>query len=39
MNIADRDGQLARACGCIQIMHAEEARLRETASGHLRGAG
>ena len=30
MNIADREGLLARACGCIQIMHAEEARLRGT---------
>ena len=30
MRIADRDGLLARACGCIQIMHAEEARLRQT---------
>jgi CRP-like cAMP-binding protein len=31
ITVADRDGLLARACGCIQIMHAEEARLRETA--------
>jgi len=30
MSIADRDGLLKRACGCIEIMHAEEARLRET---------
>ena len=30
MRIADREGLLARACGCIQIMHAEEARLGRT---------
>lgn len=28
VKIADRDGLLARACGCIRIIHAEEARLR-----------
>jgi CRP-like cAMP-binding protein len=27
VTIADRDGLLARACGCISIIHAEEARL------------
>ena len=28
--VADRKGLLARACGCIEIMHAEEARLGRT---------
>ena len=30
ITVADRDGLLARACGCIRIIHAEEARLRQT---------
>jgi CRP-like cAMP-binding protein len=30
VSVADRDGLLARACSCIRIMHAEEARLRDT---------
>jgi CRP-like cAMP-binding protein len=30
MKIADRGGLLRRACGCIGIIHAEEARLGET---------
>ncbi len=30
VKIADREGLLRRACGCIEIMHAEEARLRGT---------
>lgn len=30
IKIADREGLLARACGCIQIIHAEEARLGQT---------
>jgi CRP-like cAMP-binding protein len=30
ITIADRDGLLRRACGCIRIIHAEEARLRGT---------
>jgi CRP-like cAMP-binding protein len=34
VKIADREGLLGRACGCIQIIHAEEARLRETAAGY-----
>jgi CRP-like cAMP-binding protein len=31
IEIADRDGLLKRACGCIRIIHAEEARLGGTA--------
>ena len=31
LSIADRDGLMERACGCIRIMHEEERRLRETA--------
>jgi CRP-like cAMP-binding protein len=38
ISIADRDGLLARACGCIQIMHAEEARLRQTVERYNIGA-
>jgi CRP-like cAMP-binding protein len=38
MSIADRDGLLARACGCIQIMHAEEERLRQTVERYNIGA-
>ncbi|MCA1571590.1 MAG: Crp/Fnr family transcriptional regulator [Chloroflexi bacterium] len=30
MVVADREGLLARACGCIRIIHAEEARLGRT---------
>jgi CRP-like cAMP-binding protein len=30
VTIADREGLLARACGCIGVIHAEEARLRQT---------
>ena len=30
VSIADRDGLLARSCGCIKIIAAEAARLRET---------
>ena len=30
MKIANRAGLLRRACGCVRIMHAEEARLRDT---------
>jgi CRP-like cAMP-binding protein len=30
VTVADREGLLARACGCIQIIHAEEERLRRT---------
>ncbi len=30
VTIADRDGLLARACGCISIIHGEEARLGGT---------
>ncbi len=30
VTIADRDGLLAHACGCISIIHAEEARLAGT---------
>jgi hypothetical protein len=30
LSISDRDGLMARACGCIRIMHEEERRLRET---------
>jgi hypothetical protein len=32
LSIADRDGLMARACGCIRIMHEEERRLRETSA-------
>jgi CRP-like cAMP-binding protein len=39
MSIADRDGLLERACGCIRIMHAEEERLRRTAERYDVGAG
>jgi CRP-like cAMP-binding protein len=38
MTIADRNGLLARACGCIRIMHAEEERLRQTAERYNIGA-
>lgn len=38
VTIADRDGLLTRACGCIQIMHAEEARLRRTVERYNIGA-
>jgi DNA-binding FadR family transcriptional regulator len=38
VTIADRDRLLARACGCSQIMHAEEARLRRAAERHDIGA-
>jgi CRP-like cAMP-binding protein len=38
MRIADRHGLLARACGCIQIMRAEEARLGRTAERYDIGA-
>jgi CRP-like cAMP-binding protein len=31
VTVTDRDGLLARACGCIGIIHAEEARLAGTA--------
>lgn len=31
IRILDRDGLLARSCGCISIMHDEERRLREAA--------
>jgi hypothetical protein len=31
VGIVDREGLLARACGCIRVMHAEEARLARTA--------
>ncbi len=30
VSVADRAGLLARACGCIRIIHAEEARLGQT---------
>lgn len=30
VSVADREGLLARACGCIQSMHAEESRLART---------
>jgi CRP-like cAMP-binding protein len=30
VTVVDRDGLAARACGCIEIMHAEEARLAST---------
>lgn len=30
VEIADRDGLLRRSCGCIRIIHAEEARLGKT---------
>jgi CRP-like cAMP-binding protein len=39
VTIADREGLLARACGCIQIIHAEEARLGRTVEGYDIGAG
>jgi CRP-like cAMP-binding protein len=32
VHVIDSDGLLARACGCITIIHDEERRLRETAS-------
>jgi CRP-like cAMP-binding protein len=32
--ITDRDGLLARSCACISIIHAEEARLRQTTQRH-----
>lgn len=38
MSIADREGLLARSCGCIRIMHAEEARLRRTVERYNIGA-
>jgi CRP-like cAMP-binding protein len=31
IRIADRDGLLGRSCSCIEIIHAEEKRLRDTA--------
>ena len=31
VTVTDRDGLIARACGCIGIIHAEEARLGRTA--------
>lgn len=34
VKIADRDGLLERACGCIRIIHAEEARLGRTGQGY-----
>lgn len=34
VKISDRDGLLERACGCIRIIHAEEARLRRTTEGY-----
>jgi hypothetical protein len=30
MKIADRKGLLRRSCGCINTIHAEEARLEQT---------
>src|SRR5688500_1057399 len=39
VTIADRDGLLARACGCIEIIHAEEARLARTDERYDIGAG
>jgi CRP-like cAMP-binding protein len=39
VRIADRDALLARACGCIRIIHAEEARLGRTVEGYDIGAG
>lgn len=38
VKIADRDGLLARACGCIRIIHDEEARLGQTAERYDIGA-
>jgi CRP-like cAMP-binding protein len=38
VTIADRDGLLARACGCISIIHAEEARLGRTSERYDIGA-
>jgi len=32
IRIADRDGLLRRSCSCIEVIHAEEQRLRETAA-------
>ena len=39
VEIANRDGLLARACGCIRIMHAEEARLAGSSERYSSGAG
>ena len=38
MTVIDRAGLLARACGCIRVMHREEARLRHTAERYDIGA-
>jgi CRP-like cAMP-binding protein len=38
VEIADREGLLRRSCGCIEIMHAEEARLLATAKQYDSGA-
>jgi CRP-like cAMP-binding protein len=38
VTIVDRDGLLARACGCISIIHAEEARLGRTSERYDIGA-
>ena len=38
VRVADRKGLLARACGCIEIMHAEEARLGRTSERYNIGA-
>ena len=34
VTVANREGLLARACGCVRIIHAEEARLRRTWERH-----
>jgi CRP-like cAMP-binding protein len=39
ITISDREGLLARACGCIEIMHAEEARLRVASERYTIGNG
>ncbi len=36
--VADREGLLARACGCIEIIHAEEGRLGRTSERYNIGA-
>ena len=38
VEIADREGLLRRSCSCIEVMHAEEARLRDSAEQIHRGA-
>jgi CRP-like cAMP-binding protein len=39
VTVVDRDGLSARACGCIEIMHAEEARLATTVERYHLGSG